>query len=411
VVFTMIHDAAPRWEEAQLAVQSLVTGERKMLGDGADARYVPTGHLVYVRAGTLMAVPFDVTRLEVTGGAVNVVSDVMQAARMPNPASNSGGGQFSVSASGALVYVPGGIVPGPERSLVWVDRTGATQPLSAPPGAYLMPRLSPDGQRLAVFTGQPDCVWVYEIPRGTLRRLTTDEEDAWNVWTPDGKRVVFASGPGARNLFWKPADASGSAERLTTSDYDQVPSSWSPDGQTLAFVQFHPITGNDILTLSVAGDRRPRALLETGSNEQYPEFSPDGRWLAYTSDESGRAEVYVQPYPGRGPRQQVTVDGATAPAWARNGRELFYRAAGDAVGLMKIMAVPVTTRPTFTAGASRMLFQGRYSATYPVRGYDVTPDGRRFLMAQQQEPPSIKVTQMVLVQNWFEELKRRVRTR
>jgi hypothetical protein len=182
----------------------------------------------------------------------------------------------------------------------------------------------------------------------------------------------------------------------------------------LAFVENNSETGNDIWVLPLQGDRRPRAIIQTRFSEAYPDFSPDGRWLAYASDESGRGEVYVQPYPGPGPRQQVSTDGGTAPAWSRDGRELFYtttQTLGGQATLTKMMVVPVAWRPTFTAGAPRMLFQGRYGASAIVRGYDVTSDARRFLMVQQKERPAASAADMILVQNWFEELKARVPTK
>ena len=186
---------------------------------------------------------------------------------------------------------------------------------------------------------------------------------------------------------------------------------WSPDGQTLAFVEPRPETGQDIWVLPLTGNRQPRAILQTRFNEAYPDFSPDGQWLAYASNESGRTEVYVQPYPGPGPRQQVSTDGGTAPAWSRDGRELFFtttQTTGGQATFTKMMAVTVGLRPTFTAGAPRVLFQGHYGATAGIRGYDVTADGRRFLMVQQKERPPVSASEMILVQNWLEELKARV---
>ena len=172
--------------------------------------------------------------------------------------------------------------------------------------------------------------------------------------------------------------------------------------------------GYDIWTLSLEGDRRPHPFLQTPFNEQYPDLSPDGRWLAYVSNQSGRVEVYVQPYPGPGARQQISVDGGTAPAWSRDGRELFYMTApsvGGQAALTKMMVVPVQLKPTFTAGTPRMLFEGRYGVTANVRGYDVAPDGRRFLMVQQKDRPATRLADMIIVQNWTEELKQRVPTR
>jgi dipeptidyl aminopeptidase/acylaminoacyl peptidase len=359
-----------------------------------------------------MAVTFDLERLKVGGGAVALVADVMQAGNTPNESSESGAGQFSVSESGSLLYLPGGLFPDPERFLVWVDRTGAVQPLALPPRAYLSPRLSSDGRRVVFWTQGDRNVWVHDMSRGTLTRLTFEARNARAIWTPDGSRVTYGSATGGpENIFWKPADGSGPAERLGTSDYQQGAASWSPDGETLAFVETRPGTGTDVWVLPRAGDRQPRAFIQSRFAEAYPAFSPDGRWLAYASDESGRTEVYVQAYPGPGPRQQVSTDGGTGPAWSRDGRGLFYttaQALGGQAILTKMMAVPVTLRPTLTVGAPRMLFEGRYGASALIRGYDVTPDGQRFLMVQAKERPAVSAADMILVQNWLEELKRLV---
>src|SRR5262249_1366010 len=247
---------------------------RRDLVQGADARYVPTGHLVFVRAGVLLAVPFDLTRLAVTGGAVTVIPDVMQAAYMPNAANDSGAGQVSGSASGALVYLRGGAVPDLERAVVWVDREGATQPLGAPLRAYFAPRLSPESQRVLVFTSGTDRnIWVYDIPRGTLTPLTTEGRNSYGLWTPDGKRVSFWASMSEGNLFWKSADGTGETERLTLSEQVGNPSSWSPDGRTLAFSY-----GNDIWGLTLEGDRRPRPIVQSRFEKIHPDFSPDGQW-------------------------------------------------------------------------------------------------------------------------------------
>jgi Tol biopolymer transport system component len=197
------------------------------------------------------------------------------------------------------------------------------------------------------------------------------------------------------------ADGSGGEERLTTGKYTQFASSSSADGQTLAFVETNSTTGYDIWVLPLQGERKPRALLQTPFNESYPAFSPDGRWLAYGSDESGRFEIYVQPFPGPGEKRQVSTDGGTEPFWGRNGRELFYRNG------IKMMAVDVTTQPTLTFGNPRLLFE-RVSQTSNYRAhYDVTADGQRFLMTKQYQAGT-EWTQINVVLNWFEELKRRV---
>jgi len=258
-------------------------------------------------------------------------------------------------------------------------------------------------------------VWVHDLTRGVTTRLTFEGRNARAIWTPDGTRITYASATaGAENLFWRPSDGSGAAERLASDEILQAPAAWTPDGRTLLFVVQRPATGYDIWTLSLDGDRRPHPLVVTPFNEQYVDLSPDGRWLAYTSNQSGRNEVYVQPYPGDGARQQVSVDGGTASAWSHDGRELFYMTAssiGGQAAPTKMMAVSVQLKPTFTAGTPRMLFEGRYGATANIRGYDVTADGRRFLMVQQKERPVMRLTDMVIVQNWVEELKQKLQPR
>ncbi len=388
----------PDWTNAQVAVQLIRTGERRnLIQGGTQPRYAASGHLVYAQAGTLMAGPFDPQRLELTGAAVPVVEGVLQSPY-------SGVAQYSFSATGALVYVPGG-VQAAQRGLVWVSRSGAAQPLAAPAGAYLFPRLSPDGRRVAVsIQRQESQVWLYDLARGTLSRLAFEGNSNLNsVWTPDGKRIAFSSAKeGPLNLFWQLADGSGGLERLTTSQFVNAPNSWSPDGQLLAFIEIHPTTGYDIWVLRVS-NRKAQPFLRTPFAESAPQFSPDGRWLAYISDESGRYETYVQPYPGPGGKWQISTEGGTEPVWNPNGRELFYR-SGD-----KMMAVEITTQPSFIPGKPKVLFEGQYlptPATFP--NYDVAPDGQRFLMLKPNEPEAAAPTQINVVLNWFEELKRRV---
>jgi eukaryotic-like serine/threonine-protein kinase len=387
------------WTDAQVAVQSIQTGERRNLIGGMQPRYAASGHLIYGQGGNLMAVPFDPRRLAVTGAAVPVVEGVLQSTVY-------GVVQYSVSASGSLAYVPGGTQAAAPRKLVWVSRNGAEQPIGAPERAYRSPRLSPDGRQVAVaIEGQEKetQTWLYDLSRETLTRLTFEGNYNVNaIWTPDGKRIAFESAKeGPQNIFWQRADGSGGLERLTTSDRTHVPMSWSPDGKFLAFMESSPSTGYDIWVLRL-GDRKALPFLQTPFSESAPRFSPNGRWLAYLSNESGRYEIYVQPYPGPGRKLQVSTEGGTEPAWNPNGRELFYR-SGD-----RMMAVEVTTQPALSAGKPRMLFEGRYvptPATFP--NYDVSPDGERFLMLKPNEEEASAATQIEIVLNWFEELKHR----
>jgi len=384
------------FDEARIGVLSLETGEQRILVEGGTyARYVPSGHVVYARAGGLLAVPFDLKRLEVTGSPIPILEGVSM-----DP--TFGAAEFSSAADGSLAYVPGGSRVG-ERTLLWVDRKGAARALPAPPREYLSPRLSPDGQRLAIaIHGTLNGLWLYDLGRGTLTRLTAPTNIPFPVWTPDGKHVTFEAGPsGTLNLYWMPADGSGAAERLTTSENPQSPGSWSPDGQVFAFSALDPTTGWDIWELNLEGDRKPRPFLQTPSNEYGPMFSPDGRWLVYGSDESGRREVYVRPFPGPGGKVQISTEGGVQPVWARNGRELFYR-DGD-----KMMATAVETKPVFAAAKPKVLFEGHYeTGVFPFESdYDVSPDGQRFLMIKASEQES-GATQLNVVLNWSDELRR-----
>lgn len=420
VIFTILK-GPNLWDDAQIVVRSLETGKQTVLvTGGADGRYVSTGHLVYVRLGTLMAVPFDPVRLAVTGGATGVIDDVMQAAdRNLSYMANTMAGQLTVSNTGALVYLTGGAIAAGDRSLAWVDRHGTKQTLPAPPRSYSGPRLSPDGQRVAVNTLGPIQVWSVDIARGALTPVTADGESDHGVFAPDGKRIVFRSGAGASegNLYWKAADGSGTVERLTTSGRSQTPSSWSPDGAALAFVQEGDSTGFfqfDIWVMSMS-DRKVRAVIHTAANEMTPEFSPDGRWLAYASSESGRQEIYVQPYPGPGERHLISTNGGWQPAWSRNGRELFYVQGGlpnHPNGVPTLMSVRVETASAFRATTPEVVLESPDLVIPWGRSYDVAPDGQRFLLTLHKEAPSnVAPAQMIFVQHWFEELRRLVPTK
>jgi Tol biopolymer transport system component len=392
---------AADFANARIAVQSLGTGGQRGLIQGTGPHYAPSGHLVYAQGGTLMAVPFDPQRLATTGAAIPGVEGVLQS-------TTTGAAQYSFSVTGSLVYVSGG-VESAQYKLVWVSRTGAEQPLAAPAHASYngSSRLSPDGRRVAVgITGQDNQVWLYDLSLETLTRLTFEgNNNLVPLWTPDGKRIAFTSNKeGPRNLFWQLADGRGGLERLTTSEYTHLPGSWSPDGQLLAFAEINPTTGYDIWVLRLT-ERRAEPFLRTRFDEAAPRFSPDGRWLAYISNESGRYEIYVQPYPGPGGKWQISTEGGAEPMWNPNGRELFYR-SGD-----KMMAVDIVTKPSFAAGNPRMLFEKPYvPAPGTTPNYDVSPDGQRFLMLKPSEQGQSAPTQINVVLNWFEELKRRVPT-
>ena len=354
--------------------------------------YVPPGYLLFNRQGTLMAQPFDAERLQLTGEAVPIVEGVEF-----NPA--NGRTAFAASNNGVLAYRHG--VEANLLTLVWVSRNGTEQRLAAPPHNYVMPRVSPDGRRVAAGIEEADSqVWVYDLGRDTLTRLTFEGNGNIDpVWTPDGKRITFK---GKQNrLLWEPADGSGPAEELTTSELspNNIPGSFSPDGQVLAFAEAAPTLNICILPLK---DGKPQPFVLSTSNATSPRFSPDGRWIAYASDESGRYEIYVRPYPGPGGKWQISTAGGMEPVWNPKGRELFYRNGNE------MMAVDVITEGTFSAGKPKMLFEGSYVRTprsFP--DYDVSPDGQRFLMLKANEQ-SQAPAQINVVLNWFEELKQKV---
>ncbi len=388
------------WSNSRIAVQSIGTGARQYLQQaGSQPHYASSGHLVYAQGSTLMAVPFDAQSLAVTGPAAPVVEGVLQSP-------SSGAAQYSISVTGSLVYILGGVQAN-QRRLVWVTRTGAEQPVPAPARAYLFPRVSPDGRRVVVATTENETqLWLYDISREALTRFTFEGAVNLNgIWTPDGKRITFQSSKdGVPTVYWQKADGSGGLERLTTGQNSNFPVSWSPDGQVLAFVEVNPTTQRDLWVLRM-DDRKTEPFLKTKFDESVARFSPDGHWLAYISNELGRYEIYVQPYPGPGGKWLISTEGGTEPAWNPNGREIFYR-NGD-----KMMAVDIATEPSFAVGKPHVLFAGPYEpspATSP--NYDVSPDGQRFLMLKPSEQEAAAPTQINVVLNWFEELKRRVPT-
>jgi len=387
-LYTVIGNNGP--ENSGIYAGSLDSKETKLiLKISSFALYSPPGYLLFMRGGTLLAQPFDADRLELKGDAIPIVESVQFN-------SLNGKGAVAISQNGVLAYR---VVPSTgELKPVWVDRRGAEQPLAAPSHAYRNPRLSPDGQRVAVTIDESGSQeWLLDIGRGTLTRLTFEGSyNGGTAWTPDGKRVTFGSDrTGTRNLFWQLADGSSGAERIATSDRTQVASSWSPDGQNLAFELAGATTGFDIWMFHL-GERKAEPFLQSRSNEIAPRFSPDGHWLAYASDESGRYEIYVQPYPGVGGKWQISTEGGAEPVWARNG-ELFYR------NREKVMIVETTTRPTFSAANPKMLFEGNYGSYQSLPDYDVTSDGQRLLFLKGSEQPQSEIS---VVLNWTEELRR-----
>ena len=315
----------------------------------------------------------------------------------------SGWTQYAISENGSLIYDPG-TAANQEYSLVWVDRSGATQLVTELRRDYEEPQFSPDGSRLALTiweSGNRD-IWIFDINRGILTPFTFgDGESARARWTPDGKRLAFTSTrEGTFDLYWKPADGSGEVEILLTSDRNKTPTSWSPQG-VLAYSEGN-LAARDIWVFSLEGEGTPMEFLARRFHERNPVFSPDGQWIALTSNQSGQDEIYVKSYSDEGGMVQISIEGGQEPIWAPDGNELFYR-NGD-----QMMVVPLRTKPTFEVQTPRLLFEGsyRYERLGLVSNYDISPDGQRFLMIQQKETTS--QTQINVVLNWFEELNARV---
>src|SRR5262249_31256383 len=301
--------------------------------------------------------------------------------------------QLDCSPWGRLAYLPGEVRIN-DRTLVGADRGGASVPVSETRRNFAEPALSPDGRRLAVTVmGFTFDVWVYELERGILTRLSFGEDDTQPTWTRDSKRIAWSSSRGGRpNLFWRSADGSGPEERLSTSDHAQYPCSFSPDGKALLFLDEDPSTGEDLWILPLEGERTPRPFLRTPFREDQARFSPDGRWIAYTSDESGREDVYVVPYSGGSGSVQISPDGGSEPVWSPGGGQLFYR-HGD-----KMMAVSIQTNLNLTVGKPVLLFEAKYDEEF-----DVSHDGQRFLMIKKNEDQPLP-QQINIVLGGFDEM-------
>jgi len=405
VLLTVATVDSESFDDAHIAAVSLRSGQRKVVVErGTHPRYSPSGHLVYARNGNLLAVRFDPDRLEVIGQPVTILEGVLMSR-------NTGMSSFDISRSGDLAYVPGK-AEGGARTLVWVHRDGKARPLPLPPRSYLHPRISPDGRSLAIeIEGTNHDCYVYDFASGVLANITNDGVSHWPVWSPDGKDIGYRSGPMGRFRLWQiPADRSRPPERVPASGASQSAESYSPDGCAMAYTTVAALGAPPKITvLPMEGDRKPRPLDDSKYAQGSPKFSPDGRWLAYCSIESGKPEVYVQAFPGPGAKIQVSNDGGTDPVWRRSGGEFFYR-NGDSM-----MLVAVSTDSTFTAGRPQELWKGHYSHGMSTScgapgltssNYDVTADGKRFLMVKDEDQDSATSKQIVVVLNWADELNR-----
>jgi tRNA A-37 threonylcarbamoyl transferase component Bud32 len=405
VVFTI---GAAEPENAQIALLDLATGQRAtLLRGGRDAQYVASGHLVYQAGLAMSAVRFDLSTRQIVGEPVRIIDGV---AATPTSALN-----VAVTSTGTLVYIPGGTAAPTLRSLVWVDRQGRETPTGAPARPYESVRLSPDGTRAVVsIRDQQNDIWLWELARRTLTRLTFDPDVDMNpVWMPDGRRVIYTSArTGVLNLYGRDVDGAGRDVRLTSGANTQLPTAVSPDGAFVIGQEVRPVTKSDLVRVALAPQNDATSgaadsLLETEFDEWNGELSPDGRLMAYLSMESGRAEVYVRPSaPASSQRWQVSSDGGVSPVWARGGRELIYT---DDTG--RLMVAPVdASASVFRFGVPSPLPIRIHLPTVAWRSYDVSPDGLRFLVLKPSPEDTAVASSVgfVVVQHWLAELTRLV---
>lgn len=375
-----------RWSEARIGAVRLDTGERKVvLQGGFGARYLPTGHMIFGRGDDLYVIGFDPEKLETYGDPVQLVSGVGN--------SSAGSLEYAFSQSGTLVTLPPGITFDEGGSPVLLNRKGERLPLAH--GAFDSvvlkdPKISPDNNRLA---GDHDFeVWIYDLQRGTATRLTSGPRTAWPNWTPDGRKVAYNSERlGSWNPFWRSADGSDQEQPVLTSEFILNPTGWSPDGRSLLLYKDSPQTDSDVAVFDT-GDGKVRELVATPASELDAMFSPDGKWIVYRSDESGRFEIYVRSFGGPEGRWQVSTNGGTNPMW-KQPNELLYM-EGD-----KVMRVSIQTEPSFSAGTPELLFEGRYFQM------DATSDHQHFIATMPVEKGNQDHLNVVV--NWFEEVRRR----
>jgi serine/threonine-protein kinase len=412
IIFTIATGALEtRWDKARIVAHSLRTGERKVLIEGgSDARYVPTGHLLYAESGVVYAVPFDSATLAV-GARAPVIEGVLRF-------SVTGAAQFAVSRNGTAVYVPGPVRPTEQRLIGYLDRSGNRVALPVPAGAYETPRVSPDGRLVAVGRSEePDNdIWIYDLSNSSaIRRLTFGGNNRFPAWSPDGRQVVFQSDrDGDAGLYVQSSDISGAASRLTKAEpgSSHVANSWSSDGQSLLFTSVGSTTALHVLSLKdrtvkplhpddAVGSRSSGSVF-SGLRSSGGAFSPDGQWLAYyAARTSGELDVLVEPFPATGEKYQITP--AIHPAWSTDGRELFTSPNGP-----EFVVFRITTGPHFAFREAARIRRGGSVGTTPggVRNYDVMPDGRLLVvMPIGDGPPESREIRVML--NWFEELKKR----
>jgi len=395
VLFT-IKPPSSHFDEATVATLSLKTGKIKRLFTGGSfARYLPTGHLVYMLDQKLMAVAFDLDRLEVVGTPVKLLESVTYNVYFGSP-------QLAFSNSGTLVYLPQNMGPANVR-LAWLDRSGKASLISKELGSVSSASLSPDGKWVALGIAAPVSgkIALLELKRQVLTHLTAnpDYHDDLPFWTPDGERVIFRSvGLSNGGLYWKRRDGTGDTQHLVLSNALDSGGSWSPDGKVLVYSVAAPKTLNDIWLFNYP-EKRVEIFWGTTFQELEPAFSPDGRWIAYCSNESGILDIYLRPFPAKEPKVSISNDGGRVPFWSRDGSELFY------LNGRRLMVVPMQLQPKLKPGIPKELFE----LPPGIRlANGMSKDGQKFLALQSEAEKRPRAQHLVVVQNWFEEVKRKV---
>jgi serine/threonine-protein kinase len=405
VLFTSGGHAA-NFEDADIVAYTVSSGQRKtVLHGGYYARYVRSGHLLYMHEATLFLVPFDPGGLEVTGTPVPILEGI---------SANPGGGnaQFSVSESGNMAYVAGRSRR-QLASIEWMDRQGNFTPLRETPGDYYAPALSPDGKRLAlaINDGKRIDIWVYELAHDTLTRLTFAGNNLSPIWTPDGRRITYRvlEKGGGTDLYWTRADGTGDTLRLTQTKTPKFLGSWHPDGRLLVFEQ-GTWADSTIFTLAIDGSEKsgwkpgePQPLPGGSSLEDEASFSPDGRWLAFQSDESGDSEIYVRSYPGPGGKWQISTGGGAVPKWSNNGKELLYRTEDNQI----MVATYVVSGGSFHADKPQLWSPGQFSERLGAVNFAVSPDGKRVVVLRAPASETQSITKVNFIFNFFDELRRK----
>jgi serine/threonine-protein kinase len=407
VLFTS-HTTTSGFDGANIEVVSLADHRRKTLERGGTfGRYLPassgTGHLVYINKGTLYAVPFDPDKLELHGTPSPVLEDVAYIAV-------NGSAQLDFSSNGTLVYRSGGVTGGDLVTVQWLDATGKTQPLVAKPGSYQRPRVSPDGQRLALDDRSD--IWVYEARRDTMTRLTFGGgANNLPVWSPDGRYIAFR-GPGG-GIWWVRSDGAGKPQQLIQGKNTLGPTSFTPDGKRLAYTEQNPRTSYDIWTVPIESDGaglragKPESFLQTPADERHPAFSPDSHWLAYSSNESGPYQVYVRAFPDKGGKWQISNTGGMYPVWSGNGHELFFRTEDNRI----MVATYAAKEDSFVPDKARVWSDKQLANLGPigVNNYDLAPDGKRIAALMSVESLEARQAQshVIFLENFGDELQRK----